>query len=373
MPLFVIPHDFSGKYFVKGISGINYLNMTFGDLFEEIDTGLFMRFIDNNLPDWNSQNVCSNPGFIYLGDWSFNEFKSLSTNLVRASAVMSFLVPGLVPVSYSILSNAGTVVEGLDVIIDTLNLLPQFDIDKDVQYPMYYPVGKTGPLIVSLQDTYCQNSEEHIKNLFPLQPGNSWTYNFGVGMKVRGIESVKNRNLLVVENLSEIEEFYGFSGDNLYHYGFKIPPSLGEEDRIFFDPPLLFGDGSVSVGKNYKTLDSKIISENKGLIGFVNQTFSCEGRETIVLSNGNPYGDCFVIRDSAFVENSSTGETASGEGVLYLAKNVGPVRRIIEDYIFDLKDSEINLNGDVFLGLEKESESLIYANFTSKMIIENVL
>ncbi len=353
----------------------NFVTMHFKEGFRA-GGNIFVQEIEESLPSWNPENVCTLPGFIYLGDWSFNQLKRLNTNLNRSSVIISVVAPNLItPEIAAVLSGIGTVLDGIDFAIDGFNFLfPSLNIDKDKEYPMYQPpIGGPPGMILSLTSyNYCKNYEEDIKYLFPTEIGNSWTFKSGWNTytsEIEGIKKINGRYLLVNRSTSGVREYIGFLRDTLCYYGIG-DPDIGD---ILFDPPLKLGDNKVGVGKTYQTV-SKIIAKNyPDISGSVDELISYVDRETVVVSN-TPYGDCFKMREDFDLHMSGDGGFVSESETFHhwYAKNVGKVKQTYQGETAELVSAVINNQNSPQTFSTLSRESSLQLPSVSQKIVEGI-
>jgi hypothetical protein len=333
----------------KGISTASVLETKDAEMVSELGD-VFVERIKAGLPSWDVSAMCEKQGMLYLGDWSFNNLKQMNTNLNKGSAVITMLAPNPASASiFAVTSKAGVVLDKVDEVIDLINHYTSFNINKDKQRSIYqFPFDQTTIIISGGKDYYCSSGPGDISKLIPLSPGNSWNYkdNLGrnYGFRVKGLKNVNGKDLLSVESLEGVEEYLGFNGDTLNYYGFNHP----EVGRMFFEPALKMGDGNVTKGKTYST-SSKVIVENYPEIsGEVRENFSCKNIETIVLSNGKPYGRAFKIDDDFFVELSNGEKTIqdSNSYINWYCENVGRVVVESQGDYFELSNSNIEVDSN---------------------------
>jgi len=356
MPSLSLLHDTSGNYSpTSGSLNHNYSSSVNNVTLHPKETAknmgnLFVKEISNSLPSWNSENIDAIPGMVYYGDWSFNNLKNLNTNLKRASLVLT-LIPepttsAVGASSYGILSTTGEVIDYIDTGIDLINFFlsghSAFWLNKDKKFPIYQFSADEAfnDLVVSLSTRANRGNKIDVKNLIPTTIGSSWTFKSGgnsVKIEVEGERKINGKDLLVIKNNYGIEEYYGFYGNALQYYGFN-DPGIG---NIFFNPPVKIGDSEIILGKAYSTNNSRIISQNYPQIsGSMNDTISYNDRETIVLPNNKPFGDCWKSREnfSMYLHNSENGRSvsSSGEATHWFAKNVGKTKTEFGGRIFYL-------------------------------------
>jgi len=367
------------KIFTPTDSGIIPMETKNDSLY--VGKDVFVNFIDSNLPDWDKEKIDALPGRIYLGDWSLEQLKNLNTSLKQGSMVLS-VIPATSPIglsAFGVLSQTGFVLDNIDLVLDGINAFSRaknlnFNIDKGKTYSIYTPPLKINSGIVLSLEKRIEPYSENIKNLIPLQPGNSWTYSSDAGQinfeVSKTLKNVNGKELIVLKNQFGLEEYFGFYGDTLKYYGIKDNTIGG----LFFDPPISLGDYSVHPGRAYET-HSKIISEKfPEILGSVEESINYDSREKIVLSDGTPYGDCFKTQENInlSVHNSKTGQSEFMNETAYywLAKNVGKVQQVFMGQKLEL--SAMNINPSLkSLGSSKSLESFNSQNSFSKKIIDS--
>ena len=355
------------------IVGRNLLKMYSREIF---DTGkkVILNTLQVDLPSWKVENVERYPGFVYLGDWSFNDLKDLNTNLKRGSLAITTLCPNpWTAKAYGTLVTSGAVLEGIDSIVNMINSFTPLDLNKNTEIPIYYPsVNDTSSLILCLSSlSSARKNEEDIKYLLPTEIGNSWTFKCRgqtATMKITGTKKINGKNLLVIKNTDGIEEYYGFYRDALYYYGIH-EPSIG---GIFFEPAVKIGDSKVRIGKSYRT-NSRIISDRySNISGSMNETITCVDREKLIVSN-TPYGDCFKMKEDYNLRITKDRQTESMDGInsQWYAKNIGKVRQISSGQSAELVRANIkSRSGKIIPSLEISSQKFFPT--VSQKIVDSV-
>ena len=355
----------------KGLSYITMLEKEEGDIgnggIGSEAYGLFIKQIKDGLPSFDSEQMCEKPGMVYLGDWSFNNLKQLNTNLNKASSLVTIVAPNIASAAvFAATAKVGVVLEKIDFFIDMINRWTSLEIDKNNQHSIYQFPFDQSTMIVSLGQYYsCSQKKGDINELFPLNPDNSWTYkdNFGGVAKwaVKGMKKIGGKDLLFTQNVDGTEEYFGFNGTKLGQYGMK-DPGIG---NIFFSPPIILGDDQIEIGKNY-TSSSKIICENyPEITGTAKENILYQKRESLVLPNSKPYGDCFKMKEDFSISVTGNGQTSSVESSFFhwYSKNVGKVKIEGEGIEANLIDSDINLKS-------KNAESNFNFPFSKKIVQE---
>ncbi len=313
--------------------------------------GTWVKKLDESLPSWDWEKIDDRPGSIYLGDWTFDEIKNFNTTLKKGSLVITTVTPN--PISakaYAIFSASGQVLDGIDYAIDIINYVSPGTIDRNKTYAWYLPISPV-PFVSIFEPAagLIKYRAENIKDFFPSAIGNSWRYSLGDSLyelQIKGLRNVKGKNLFISKGVDGMEEYFGYYGDKLNHYGFNLS-GIGD---VFFDPPITFGDSDIAIGKTYAS-SSKVVCESyPDLTGNIQEVFSYEDREVIAPRN-KPYGGCFKVKEQISLQVSRGGNTVSDNSTAYhwFAKNIGKVRSelngsILELYDYDfqhLKNSEI--------------------------------
>ncbi len=336
-----------------------------------------IQAFDIDLPSWQIEKANDMPGYFYIGDWSFEDLKDLNTILKYGSLVISVLFPNpLTAAVYSVLNTTGSIINSADDLIDAANFAGansniNFNFDKEKTYSIYISPSEKQHLF--LFPSYYRNakSSEDIKNLFPLQIGNSLEFTDGYGsysLTVKGTKSVKGKDLISIVHADGTEEYFGFQNSKLRYYGLNH----SVVGNIFFEPALVVGDSNVSIGKEYNG-SSKIISEKYPKIsGTLRENFYCEYRENLIVPAG-PFGDCFKFKEYAKInlKNKDTGETFSDEGSFnhWYAKNIGKIRQEGGGSAYELVDAHVNGLSKKKSGLKSTNSSAIFLNPLSQKIV----
>ena len=119
--------------------------------------------------------ISNSPFIAYKGDWSINNFiNQVKLRMKAASMVVSVIDGGE---SFGFNFQAVDQVMGyLDKAIDWINFLPPEGnlINKDQKYAIYQPVVPSLSSLLFLSPYHVSHPTESIRNLHPIQPGNSW-------------------------------------------------------------------------------------------------------------------------------------------------------------------------------------------------------
>ncbi len=339
----------------------------------EIANGIFVKQIRSGLPEYNQDCSDNYPGKIYLGDWSFNQVKNLNTNLKNASLVLTIIpspLSGFGASAYSVLSRTGDILDNIDVVTDTISELTPFELDKDKRYSLFYDCPLIGMPGLIFKESCGQNNSVDIKNLFPIQPGNSWTFRSGWSrstMSVEGLEYVRGKKLVSIVSTTGLKEYYGFQGNSLNYYGFNAP-SIGS---VLFDPPINIGNDSINVGSSFNTSSKIICVDRPDISGVIDESITYSGREDLVLSNNAPYGDCWNWEEhmNLRLTNGSDVSSANQFAQHWCCENVGKVRTIFDGRTFDLESVNVeSLLQNEIVSLEKNSD----VNSISGKIVESI-
>ncbi|MEX0920669.1 MAG: hypothetical protein WDZ62_00180 [Candidatus Pacearchaeota archaeon] len=337
---------------------------------KQSDFNLFIDEIKDSIPIWDLKDFDDLPGYLYLGDSSFDNLKNLNTILKNAFAGATLLFPNPATASaYSVFETNGKILEVVDEAIDMINKFRERKdldlIDKHQRYSIYTPL-LNGPKLVFFPSSMSdKDSEVDVRDLFPINEGNSWTYNYGrhnLTLRVTGKRRVKGEYLAVVENINGLEEYFGFKGNSLNYYGFNFP----ELGNVFFDPALEFGDNKIKKGRNFRT-ESKIVFEDQSdITGKVVENYNYVDTENVLLRSGRPFGDCLKVQENFSMNLDRNGDRISEDfqATRWLAKNLGPVRVNVDGENIELVDSNIKSRMEGFTFL-KEINSKFENNFPS--------
>ena len=313
--------------------------------------------IENSIPSHNPDRIDNVPGFVYMGDWSFNNLKEMNGVLQDGSAVISVLAPN--PVSsaaFGVLSKSGAVLEGIDTAIDWINDLSDFKIDKDREFPIYKPTLNTNNLthlIFSFRDVK-KNETYDIRELLQLQPGNWWWYSFGehekgyaFGYYRWDVEDIKKINGKEYIPLNKYDIFYyGFKGNSLYLCGIG---DINQERDYILETPIKIGDNKIKVGDIYEN-ETKIIGPYGSGYKFnleylLHVKVNWMEKEDVVVW-GVPYGNCIKAKIEYNIKDDNLKPRhVDSFNYKWYAKNMGMVKGIIlkEDNLSDIKDSNNRL------------------------------
>lgn len=326
------------------------ISLTPADMFSKAAPNLFMEQITSGLPSWNAERVNAYPGRVYLGDWSFNQVDTLVTNLKYASLVLAVIPPTSIAGlrAYKILSTTDTVLDQIANVADYMSQSTGIHFDRDETFSMYYlsPFSETPGMVISFEP-YPEERNIDVKDLFPLEVGNTWTYKYGwaqSSVKVLEEELVNGKWLGSIQNMGGIKEYYGFSGKNFNFYGFTSP-STG---RVLFNPPVLMGNDTIQKRSAYLSPNSEVVFVDDGSAsGQINETLEYEKFGTMKVL-GKPYGDCWKCTETYDLVLRKNGKTQTDNGVArhWFAKNVGKIKTSFNDYEFELQDFSLDKSID---------------------------
>lgn len=354
--------------FSLGKGEFNVLEMASSeDALWQFVNGTFFDEVGTSMPSWDSNKVDDMPGRVYLGDWSFNDLKSLNTNLKTASMILTTVAPNpYSAAAYGFLSSTDLALDSIDYAINIINNFTGTKIDKDKDYSIYTPSIKDNTnLIVSLGKNILRPTED-IRYLIPLEEGNSWTYRIGNSTgktTINGTKKVNGEKCLVCKNANGIEEYLGFKGNMLNYYGMTVQGIGG----IFFEPPVQMGDNEVRVGKKYNTHSKVSSTGNLNISGNVKDVLSFQKKETI-LASGTPFGDCYKVKEDFEMDLVSDGENIRESSQIHhwLSKNVGKVKIDYGDQVGELISA--NVNQRVQKSSLNDSSNIFISPLTKKFI-----
>lgn len=333
---------------VSGENG-SLLNLEKGQT--TINNNIITRTATSNVPAWNSENIGAIPGIYFLGNRSFRELAQSGPLVNAESASVNFISSNSL-VSYGLATKNGTIPSNLNEVISSINMDPPkpfMTINGDTKFSAYALVssesaGEPPVAVLSLEEVVKPQYID-IKYLFPSEIGNSWTFRAGsqtATSKIIGTKNINGKTVLVYSDVAYgVEGYFGFYNDIFYCYGFNVP-GIG---AMFIDPPVKFGDGQVSVGKNYRT-SSKVIYESVPQLTSVKNetTLTVEGRED-VYAGGKYYGDCVKIREDGLTTgpDPNTGKETEISMTVYhwFAKNVGKVKVSVDGLTAELIDATL--------------------------------
>lgn len=337
---------------------------------------LFIENLLGPLPSYDPSDLDDLHGYFYIGDWSFDSLKNVNSILKNASAGITFLFPNPVTATaYSIFEASGNILSSIDSVVDGINLVHRsvhgYDlIDLGREHSIYGSLSGASKLVFFPSSMSSRSSRQDIRDLFPINEGNSWTFTDGRSFstsKVLGKKNIKGDEVAVVRSVGGLEEYFGFNGNSLRYVGFNFP-GLGD---VFFEPSINFGNNNISIGSEFRT-SSNIISSNPEISGTIISTYRCVDRENVLLNDRTPYGDCYKIKESISMEISNGGDSASDgfSADHWFAKELGKVRSLIEGEKVELFATNIQSRMEGF-GLLKDSQGSIEIPNISGKIISN--
>lgn len=317
-------------------------------------------FIDNvigPLPEYSAEKMDDLPGHVYLGDWSFESLKNLNTTLKYGSlaggVVLTFLTGGaaapVVAKTYAVFENTGRVLDLLDNVIDGINLVNRREhgdnlINKNQIYSIYTPLSGNPHMIFFPQFMGSRSLEFDIKDLLPVNKGNSWTYSDGrqtATSRILGTRKIKGRNFFVARSADGLEEYFGYYGKELRYFGMNFP-GIG---NLFFDPAITIGDDKIRIGKRFQNNNVRLISEQHPEVSGDFSLGIIYGETENVKTRSNvPFGDCFHSKELWQINVSGPGgsESESFEAESWFAKGLGRVRLNFNGSQMDLVNSNLN-------------------------------
>ncbi len=313
----------------KPSNGIDYLvlHTVASRLGSTGDVALDLVYLD--LPSWTPENADDLPGFVYLGNWSFDDLRGLNTILKYGSIIVSVLFPNPVTIATAgFFVKSDSFLDKVDTALDLLYESAGIGLDTDKEYSIYVSPSNAPYLVLFPYNWGSRSEVVSYEDLFPTKPGTWWRFRAGYGQEVTamiaGEKNVNGKNLLVVKNEADTEEYYGFFGDAFRFFGFYFP-GIGD---VFFDPPIVVGDGSIRVGKSYHSRSEIIFKDKPDLVGSIEEKVSYIDREN-VLALRKPYGDCFKVNENTKITlKNNDGEISDTEDsfISWFAKNVGKVK-----------------------------------------------
>ncbi len=321
-----MPALFSPESFLAKSTGLNEILLS---LANELGSGtnVVLQQLGLDLPEWYSGKADDLPGFVYLGDWSFDSLRDFNTILEYGSFVAGFAFP----VAFSataFFAKTGSILDNLDLTIDAYNQLPWvIDINK-YQYYSIYASPMESPFLVLFPASYGSRSNSvDFEDLFPTKPGNNWKYkyrNYNLDFRISGTKKVNGKELLVAEDISGLEQYFGYSGNAFCYYGFNS----SEIGAVYFDGPIKMGSNNMKINSKFSTKNSKVVVEDyPEITGTITEEISYVGRQNFLACN-KPFGDCWKAKDySKFVLERKGYEPISDEATIHrrYAKNVGVV------------------------------------------------
>lgn len=347
---------------------------------------LFIEELIGPLPSYDTQDMKDLPGYLYMGDWSFDELKNLNTVLKYGSLTLmvadAFGASGAGTTvafkGYSLFSTTGEILNMIDGTVDGINLVSRVKdghnlIGRDLEYSIYGSVDGSPRLVLFPSLMQGRDAEQDIRDFFPLTKGNSYTFTDGSQSgtaKVLGMKKIKGKDLVAVQDFGGIESYFGFEGNSLFQYGVSHP-AVG---NIFFDPAIKIGDNQVSVGSKYHTTSKIIFEKHTDFSGTAVEDIEWDARQNVLLSNSVPYGDCFRMRDSGSVSISAGGETASERLSVtnWFAKFLGKVKMESGGQTVELVNTTINSRIQGFELFKPvalaSSQNVDFPNFSQKVV-----
>jgi len=321
MPTFFSPESFLAKK-----TGLNEILLSLANDLGS-GTNVVLQQLGLDLPEWYSGKADDLPGFVYLADWSFESLKDFNTILKGGSFVAGFAFPAAFSAT-AFFAKTGSILDNLDLTMDAYNQIPGVtDINK-YQYFSIYASPTESPFLVLFPVSYGSRSNSvDFEDLFPTKPGNSWRYkyeNYNLDFRISGTKKVNGKELLVATDISGLEQYLGYSGNNYCYYGFNSP----EIGAVYFDGPIKMGSNNMRINSTFSTRNSKVIVEDHPEItGTITEEISYVDRQNFLACN-KPFGDCWKAKDySKFVLEKEGYESISDEATIYrrYAKNVGVV------------------------------------------------
>jgi len=306
----------------------------------QISFGMFGRKILGALPSWDPEDVDDLPGHVYIGDWSFDDLRNFNNILKYGSLALTFINPGF-SAAFALFSKTDFVLDRANDTILAMNTLhPEFEFRTNQEYSIYFPIDDAPNLLFFPSSMRPRNSIQDIKDLSPINKGNSWTFSDGRASStstVLGNKRVRGRNLVAIKSTGGIEEYFGFYGSSLFQHGFNFP-GIGD---IFYNPGIEMGDDRISLGKKYP-FSSSIISSNPNISGEIKGEAGWHDRINLRI-DGTPYGDCFALKYSYAINFSNGSQNVADTFVedRWFAKNVGPVQIRFKGETAELVDYNI--------------------------------
>lgn len=321
-----MPTFFSPESFLAKSTGINDILLSLANDLGS-GTNIVLQQLDLDAPKWYADKADDLPGFVYLGDWSFDSLKDVNTILKYGSFVAGFAFPAAFSAT-AFFAKTGSILNNMDLAINTYNQMPgTVDISK-YQYYSIYVSPMESPFLVLFPVSYGSRSNSiDFEDLFPTKPGNSWRYKYGnynLDFKISGTKKVNGKELLVATDISGLEQYLGYSGNNYCYYGFNSP----EIGAVYFDGPIKMGSNSIKINSKFSTRNSKVIVEDyPEITGTITEEISYVDRQNFLACN-KPFGDCWKVKDySKFVLEREGYDPVSDEATVHrrYAKNVGVV------------------------------------------------
>lgn len=307
---------------------------------------IFLKLL--NIDQWPSftWDINKKPGRVYLGDFSFDEIKNTNTILKKSSLVLSIISGGACAGAYSVFSDTGSVLDGLDELIDGINSMSSnFQINKDTDFlSLYYEFPLFGPSILNISlDAIPIETSVDINDLSPLNPGNSWTYRTSSGNVSyevdQNLKRFDGKDLIAVKSPGGLGEYFGFMGKTLKQFGFNHP----DTGNVIFSPAINLGADSISLGSRFNTYSGIICENFPDIKGNVQENIIFNDIINKMNVQGNPYGNCWKMVEDFTMEIN--GETTSETASHYYAKNIGKVKIEMDGYASELIDMVINSRG----------------------------
>jgi|SRR3989344_696004 len=193
--------------------------------------------------------VLNIPGIEYIGDYSFNQIKTLTNLLNDSVSIIVPVFPGLAPISIAT-NIIDSVAYGIDDLIDFMNE-KGLSIDKNEEYE-FYRIPWLGVEFFMPKLINGINYSRKIENYLRVNQGDWWLYNDGrggsLGVEVRGYKRIQGKQIPIFEQTDGVIAYQGFEGHTFYTYGIAF-----NNQEIILSTPIKCGDDRLAADKSYRT------------------------------------------------------------------------------------------------------------------------